>query len=498
MARLTQSLQEDLLTILAFSKENGKIVANIVNPQTFEGDYRMIAERCIEYWRKNKEPPGVNLQTVFDDILEDKNNRRSGVIRSILVSMHQFYENGPNEKYILDKLNLHQRTHALKAAITEAAELLNYKQELAIDEVESIFAKIGNARHISFDPGVLMSNTTRLAESVRNAGKSEFITGIKEFDDAHITPVRKELMVFVAPSGRGKSWFLAHLVKQSYLLRKKVLYITLELSEDQVLQRCWREIFFIAKNKNDKFETSIVETNPDDKDGYIIETETLQPEFTFMSNELDEELHRRLVLYEKRMENILIKQFPTRALSINGLRGYLDNLEIVHKFVPDLLVIDYPKLMKIDSKNLRISLGETMEEIRGICVERNMAGVIPHQASKAGAQALRVKGIHMSEDFSIYQTADCVITYSSTEEEVARGFARLYVDKSRSERGNFGVLITQSYALGQFVVSSIPLPRFYNESKLGFVDDDDDDDGDNGDDGDDISPRDREFIEYED
>lgn len=476
MARLSTSLQEDLITILAFSKNNGQIVANIADPATFEGDYRVIAERCINYWNKHKEPPGVNTQTLFDDLIEDKHNRRGVAIRNILISMQRLYNDNPNETYILTKLNLHQRTHALKAVITEAAELLNYKQELAIDDVESLFAKVGAARNISFDPGIYMTNVDRLLESLHSTVHPEFMTGIKPLDDAQIVPHRKELMVFIAPSGRGKSWFLAHMVKQAYLLRKKVLYITLELSEDQVLQRCWREVFSVAKTKEDNFKVSLVsEVSKDERGDYVYEMEEMSPEFTFSNPNVEEELNRRLVLHERRMQNVLIKQFPTRSLTIGGLRGYLDSLETVERFVPDLLIIDYPKLMKIDPNNLRVLLGATIEDIRGICVERNMAGVIPHQSTREGASARRVRGIHVSEDFSIYQTADSVITYSSTDEEALRGLARLYVEKSRSDRDHFGVLITQSYALGQFVITAIPLPKNYDEADLRNLNDNDDD-----------------------
>jgi replicative DNA helicase len=167
-------------------------------------------------------------------------------------------------------------------------------------------------------------------------------------------------------------------------------------------------------------------------------------------------------------------------LSANGLRAYLDALESVHGFIPDMIILDYVGIMKTDEKNPRTSLGRMFEEFRAICVERNAAGVTAHQVSKMGADAQLVKATHVAEDWSLIMTADQAITYSQTPEEEKVGLARLFVAKARTEEDKFGVVITQSYKLGQFALSSAPLDKTYEDyleevSPKRWNDDDDSD-----------------------
>ena len=51
------NLSEDLITLLCWDDSNGKIVAGLVDPALFPGDYAMIAERAIAYWKEYKEAP---------------------------------------------------------------------------------------------------------------------------------------------------------------------------------------------------------------------------------------------------------------------------------------------------------------------------------------------------------------------------------------------------------------------------------------------------------
>ena len=53
-------------------------------------------------------------------------------------------------------------------------------------------------------------------------------------------------------------------------------------------------------------------------------------------------------------------------------------------------------------------------------------------------------------------TADNAVFYSSSRGEQTYGLARLSVEKARTERGNFGVIVAQNYTTGQFVMDLAP------------------------------------------
>ena len=63
---------------------------------------------------------------------------------------------------------------------------------------------------------------------------------------------------------------------------------------------------------------------------------------------------------------LLIKEFPSGTLTIPHLCAFFDELALQHSFKLSLVILDYPKLMKLDSQNIRIDLGQTLVMLRGL------------------------------------------------------------------------------------------------------------------------------------
>lgn len=453
---LNSTLQENVITLLAHNDEQGKVVASLVDPQLFEGEYRVIAARLLTYWKQFQQAPKVHTADLFADILEDPGNRKSQTYRRILTNMLALSE-GVNTAYVVDQVRLQHRTIKLKAAIIQGAELLHAKEHHAIEEVESIWNEVLRGREIDFDPGIRLSEFDRVLDYLARQF-SEFRCGIQVLDDHNIVPYRGGVMLLLGAAGRGKSWGLIHLGKHALLQRKKIVHVTLEMSSEEVLQRYYQSLFAAPKRDAEIQLTRILRSKNEVK-GF--EEFDIRPEFAFDSPHIRDELETRISWQGNRFENMIVKRFPPRSLSPDMLRGYLDNLEVTEKFIPDMVILDYLGIMKTDAKNHRISLGRVAEDFRAICVERHVAGVTAHQISKAGAEALQSQSTHVAEDWSLIATHDQVITYSSTDQEHKYGLARLFVAKARSEEDKFGALITQNYQTGQFCLDSAFLSSDY-------------------------------------
>jgi hypothetical protein len=160
---------------------------------------------------------------------------------------------------------------------------------------------------------------------------------------------------------------------------------------------------------------------------------------------------------------LVVKSFPSGTLTIPQLRGYLDYLELAHKFIPNVLIVDYPFLLKHDSDNLRTSFGKSMVDLRGLADERNLALVAPTQSNRPGIGAKRVGSTNASEDISTVFTADTVLSYSQTRAEKDLGLARLSVEHARDTETGSYILLAQSYHTGQYVLESASLNSSYWE-----------------------------------
>lgn len=455
--RFVLSLQQDLLTLLTHSDEHGRVVSKTVLPELFEGDYRNMAEKALAFWEQYNVAPKQHIADLLSDILNDKHDRRGQTYRNILVQMIEVKDQ-INVDFVLRSMHQFIRLQSAKATILRVAENLDAQGINGLQEAENQLRSFLIESSNTLDAGLRLNEYDKVLEFINNI-QTEFDTGIKEFDESHIVPMRGKLMLLIAPAKRGKTWWLVQLGKRAILRRKKVLHITLEIEEEEVAQRYYQALFGVSK-REDLSKVSTFKFDKNDKLDQIV-SESVDVDFTFASPAIRDELRTRIAHFGTRIGNTIIKRFPMSSLTLPQLEAYLENLSTIEKFDPDLVIIDYPKIMKLSTKDFRISLGNLFESLRGLSQRRNFALAAVHQGSKTSVDAPLVNETHVSEDWSIIGTCDVVITFSQTAAEHKLGLARLFVAAVRNEMGRFAVLITQSYKTGQFCLESTPLDSSY-------------------------------------
>jgi hypothetical protein len=167
-----------------------------------------------------------------------------------------------------------------------------------------------------------------------------------------------------------------------------------------------------------------------------------------------EEVFKKQQQDSSRLNNVVVKGFPTGTLTVRELDAYLDMLHRTQNFIPDILIVDYADLMKTDVNNLRQSLGRLYIDLRGIATKRNLALVTFSQSNRLGKDEDMVDVTHVAEDWSKIGTADLILTYTQTKAEKEHNLARIYVAASRNDMDGFTIAITQNYNLGLFVIDS--------------------------------------------
>ena len=256
------------------------------------------------------------------------------------------------------------------------------------------------------------------------------------------------------------SWELIHIGKQALLRRLNVVHITLEISERLIVQRYLQSLFSIQRTKA---QVNITRLRLDSLGRVeLLDREILRNVPAFRDTGARKILSGKLQRFNAK-DRLVVKAFPTGGLTIQQLRNYLDLLERAQHFTPDVLIIDYPDLMKLGTDNYRLELGSIFKELRGIAVERNLICATATQSNRAGSTAKLLTDAHTAEDYSKIATADTVLTYSQTSTERELGLARIYASNTRvGEDDRFVTLITQAYKIGQFSLSAALLPSTYD------------------------------------
>lgn len=451
---LSGVLQENVLTMLAFDTEAAKIIRRMIEPNLFESAvYRKIAERAIIYIDEFGKAPGNHLPDELEDVIEKSTARRAAWYDRVLRQMKASYKD-MNRDYVLARLSKFVREQRIKAALVSA-----YKSAKGgkVEDAEVTLAKALKDRADVFDPGTRFWDPNEALRFFDEGLENHLPLGIEELDAGGIGPAPKELFTIIAPTGRGKSWFMGHVAKQAMKHRKKVVLVSLEMSAERLSQRFAQTYFSMAK-RTEEGKNVRIPSFKKNRDGTLSGFK-----FRYVTRPgLDAEnarrdLSRKIKRRSRRLP-FIIKQFGPSTLTINGLTAYLDLLEQSLRFIPDILLIDYADLMAHDRQQLRTELELTYQQLRALAIERNIAVVTASQSNRVGGEAKHVGLQHTAEAIGKANISDNVITFNQTADEKAQGLARLFVAKGRNDVSGYSVLISQAYPIGQFCLESVRMP----------------------------------------
>ena len=449
--------QENVLTLLVFSDSNALLIRNAISPSLFDSPYREIATKAIDYIDRYKIPPKQQIADELDDYIKDEKN--GPVFQDVLKSMFSLQEN-LNSKYVVDKLTTFIRERKFEEALYDAAQLQGQGK---IDEAQEVMRLASQFNLSIFDPGIRLTNLDLLFDSLE---EEEIIpTGIRVLDEMKVGPARGEVYLLLAAYSRGKSWHGIQIGRMSMLLNYKVVHVTLEINQTKLLQRYWQCLLGLTRWQTTQTLSSPVFKKDGNNKLSEIKQEVIAPK-SLEDPEARQLAESYLAKYGPLLENNMrIKAAPTGTLTLPDLRAYLDGLEQTENFIPDLLILDHGSQMKLPSqsaKDFRIGLGRLFVDLRGLAGTRNMAIATAHQLNKEGTKARVADGTGVSEDWSIMGTVDTGIVFNQKPMEKKTKIARLSVDRGRSMKSGFTVLITQNYDVGQFCLDSEMCPWDYS------------------------------------
>jgi len=444
-AAMPVSLQEAILSLLAFDGPHGAAVAVQVNADHFDGLFRDAAQAILGYRKKYGKPPG---RQHLIGLLDRLTGGGRGQLTKRMLETLAASEGRLNVEYVASRAHGFVRGQIIKAALYEATDrYVAGEDEAMVPDVEQILYAALRSRQDTLDAGTFLSDKKRALAFLIDQ-PSPVPLGIPLLDQFGVGILPKELLLYIAGKGTGKSWFAVNCGRSALNHKLRVVHITLEMSEARVVQRYYQSFFAIA-HKPDAFWRATLESDSLGRfTRFKKEMET--PELNFKHPKIEGQLRHFMDMWGTRFDHLVVKEFATSSLTMGALYGYLDFLEMTHKFIPDVLIVDYPDLMQIKRDNKRIELGGLYEELRGLAVRRNMCVIAPTQGNRLSLKAKTVGGHMVSEDVTKINTADNVLTYSQSEGERKMGLARLHIEHARNVETGLTVILAQSYATGQY------------------------------------------------
>lgn len=232
---------------------------------------------------------------------------------------------------------------------------------------------------------------------------------------------KEELVVFAGLASAGKSFSLLHMANVSLIQKKKVVFYSLEMTEEKLATRL--DAAFSG------FRTSTIRDN-------------------------NVAVQKRLAKMQEMFgDNLLFKKMKAGFTRISDLRAHLDLLKF-KGFVPDVLILDYINLMRPETatrEGRHRDLGEVYIGLKGLQQERHLWAFTAAQSNRAGFNSPLITIKDFADSFEGGMHADVVISINRNDEEADQEKVRLYVAKDRDGVDKKTITISTNYAKGGFI-----------------------------------------------
>jgi replicative DNA helicase len=231
---------------------------------------------------------------------------------------------------------------------------------------------------------------------------------------------KKTLNIFLAGTGVGKSLAMCHIAAAALSQGKNVLYITLELAEEEVAKR---------------IDANLMNITIDDllqlpQDLYLKKANTLK---------------------NKSQGKLIVKEYPTASASTLHFKALLNELHLKKSFAPDIIFVDYlnicasARIKPGGNVNSYTYIKAIAEEMRGLAVEFEVPVVSATQTNRTGFTSSDVGLEDTSESFGLPATADFMAALISTEQLqelnqiMVKQLKNRYADPSTNKRFVVGI-----------------------------------------------------------
>lgn len=336
----------------------------------------------------------VNVDIVEEEIPEDWERIKIGQSKNL-------------EGYV--KKNV--RKHIFLSSVSQGAKKLAREMEKGYKDVdeETIKKTLEEtlAAYISESDGGMIWYFQNPARRMIDVGIYNGIpTGIYGLDEilfgGGLCP--GELGIILGRPNAGKSGVLINLAVSALAHMKKVLYITLEISDKKTAHRFdMRLTGFSSNDLSENFGTASKQLK----------------DFKNITG-----------------SDLVIKEFPTGKASVLDIVNCVKELQRVDNFYPDILFVDYADIVRPHAyKNeKRLALGAIYESLRGLGSEFKIPVWTASQGNRPHKEDVGILDMNrIAEDYSKTFTADVIVSINYPEDDA--NVMYLFLAKNRSYIG---------------------------------------------------------------
>ena len=411
----SENIQRGILYLAKYNKDFFSQITPLVKPEYFEFPiHSTIYNAIVDFHSKYQNLPCDDFILEVCKSIKGSKEVGSDYQDEIILINRMDTSSIGSEDFFLDEIENFARKEAMKDAITQS---ISYIQNDNYERVEeAVRQALTVNRNVDLGQNYFYSVGDRWVRMLDRNNEDRFRTILPTLNrELEGGLSAKELAMVVAPPGVGKSVFLVNQGVHSLMEGRKVLYVSLEMSEDKIAQR-FDSVMTLINQKNLPAKQEILQERLD-----VFKA-------TFPGGEL------------------IIKEFPTGVASVSTIRGLLSQLKNFEGFVPDLLIVDYLELLGSNREGPEYQVQEMLaRELRGLAVEHKMLVWTATQTNRQGTRVNVITDAELGDSYGKFRTVDYAVSLNQTEEEFDEERMRCYVMKSRNGKTRFVTGVSIDY-----------------------------------------------------
>lgn len=385
------NLSSLIFSNILINDEYGRKVIPYLKEEYFEYQPEKIVFKLINGYveKYNKFPSPQALSIDLDTIsLEDRTFKSC---KELIGSLSDT-DNKKEIEWLLDKTEKFCQERAVYNAIMDSIQIIDNKDPK--NNKGSIPKILQDALSVSFDTHIGHDFIDDSDERFEYYRKTEERVPFRLEYLNEITKgglPKKTLNVILAGPHVGKSLFMCSTAAGNLLDGKNVLYITMEMAEEEIARRIDANLLDIPIEELDIISKDI----------------------------FDKKMAR---VKGKTAGKLIIKEYPTSSVGSANFRHLFQELKLKKNFIPDIVYIDYLNICA----SSRLKMGANVnsytyvkaiaEELRGLAVEFNIPIVSATQTTRSGFSNSDVDITDTSESFALPATVDFMLALVTSEE----------------------------------------------------------------------------------
>lgn len=413
MVRLEQTILKNLIYHEAYMR---KVIPYLKESYFKEPAEQVVFKEIFAFVERYKNSPThealiINL-TELKDIKEDQ--VRDAV--ELLKQLHLDRKETTDISWLTEQTEKFCQDSALHGAVLDVISIMDGDKATKTEKrsrgaCPDILTK---ALSISFDPHVghdyMEEHEARYAYYHTVEEKVPFdLEFFNKITDGGFS--NKTLNIFMAGINVGKSLVMCHMAAAAVARGYNVLYITMEMAEEQIAKRIDANLLNVEVNSIKKLS----------------------------KKEYDEKF---ALLKTRAHGKLIIKEYPTASVSTLHFRALLNELALKKSFRPQLIFIDYlniccsSRIKMGGNVNTYTYIKAIAEELRGLAVEFRVPVISATQTTRAGLDSSDLEMSDTSESVGLPATADFMAAIITTDElntlnqYMVKVLKNRYMDKS--------------------------------------------------------------------